>query len=355
MLSLIGLCLVPVVVGGVAFALSKRDEGWKRITLREFAVLEVICVGLAVAGFMYARHQALQDTEHWNGRVLAKHDGTHDCCHCRDECDTCTDDDGSSYECNCVEICDHSYDYYWSLAISTGDEVVIRDCAGSPRDVPEIWIKAKINEPASVAHTYTNYLKADPESLFVTEPPEAYARDVPAFPVIHDHYKVNKVVRHRKIPVDPGWERGLRELNADLGPRVQVDVTLVVTPIADPAWADAVESVWLYGPKNALVIVVGAPDKETIAWARVVTISRVSALKVALRDGLVGASLKEPAPLVAMIRREVTAKFKRTPMAEFEYLMSALELPWFWILGLYLASALSTAVLAWLFYDQVDA
>lgn len=126
------------------------------------------------------------------------------------------------------------------------------------------------------------------------------------------------------VAVPEAWETGLRELNADLGALRQVDVTAVFTTSSDPEFADAIEQKWVYGPKNGLILVVGlAADHKTFAWVRVVTISRVEALKVALRDGLTGLTLADANKALPLIRRQITDRFRRTPMSEFEYLASA--------------------------------
>lgn len=350
MFYLLGLLLVPLLVGGVAFIVRKH-----KITLFEFVVLEAIALTLAAGGYFVAKWGALQDTEHWNGRVTRKVHDSQGCCHCRQVCDTCTGTDSkgnaTTEQCNCRQECDHFRDYFWALDVSTGDRVVIRSCESNRRRVPQAWTKAYKGEPASVAHTYTNYLKADPDTLLNRSAKQEYMNQVPAFSQVYGHYKVNKVM-NAGVRAPPGWEKGLREINADLGSKKQVDIVMVFTSSTDPEWADALETKWLYGPKNSLIIVAGA-DATKIKWVRVVSISDVEALKVSLRDKLTGVALADSKTGLEIINKEVAGKFHRTPMADFEYLSSQFKPPIEWVIALYLTILILSVILVVVF-DRID-
>jgi hypothetical protein len=319
MFHLLGLLLIPILVGGVAYLINKTT-----ITAKEYALMMGISVVVAVAGFYIARWGAMSDVEHWNGRVTAKVHDSEGCCHsypcnCRESCS------GIGKNRSCRTVCDtcyrHSRDYYWALDYSTGDRNVIDSCEPNPRAVPVFWAQTQVGDPASLPHRFTNYLLADPDSLLREGAPEQFLKDVPDFPRVHSFHHVTKAIGHG-VPLHPGWQSGLMELNADLGAMKQVDVVMLFTTHKDPAYAQAVEAKWLYGPKNALIIVAGV-ENGFISWARVVTISRVEELKVTLRDALVGMSMAHPETALAVVRREVESKFHRTSMSEFEYLSSA--------------------------------
>ena len=347
MIHLIGLLLVAPLIGGIMFIVLKKSISWK-----EFLLMEVVAILIVTGGFFLARYGAMSDTEHWNGRITQKiHDSEH-CCHCRQVCDTCTRNvcSGSgkdrscrdeSYDCNCREVCDHSQDYYWAVKVSTGDSVMIDDCEPNRHRVPAAWTNAYIGEPASVAKSYTNYLLADKNSLMRHETDNAYLEKVPPFPSIHGHYKSNKVLA-LGVSVPPEWEKGMREINAHFGHAKQVDITLVVTRGYQPEFAEALEAKWLYGPKNSVTIIMDAPDGNTIKWARVVTISRVAALKIAIRDEMPGMTLDNPKEGLALISKLVLTKFKRTPMAEWEYLASAAKPATWALILLYLLTLAAT-------------
>lgn len=337
---LLGLLLIPLVIGVGAFFVRRET-----ITMKEFFLMEAVAIILVTLGFFLARWGALQDTEYWNGRITKKIHDSQSCCHCRQVCSTCPDGKGGTRSCNCHTVCDHARDYYWSLAISTGDTITIDSCEPDENDVPVVWARAKVGEPASVAHLYTNYLRADPDSLLRRTADPRFEMAVPAFPEVYEFYKVRKVVQIGvAIPFD--WDEGLREINADLGAKKQVDITMVFTRESNPEFANAVETEWLYGPKNALIIVVGVPDGETIQWTRVVTISRGEEVKIELRDGLLGMTLSNSGTALAFIRKAVEENFHRTSMSEFEYLASAAKPSDGWLIALYIAAVLLIGGLA---------
>jgi len=341
-MSLIGLLLVPIVIGGGAFYFLRATITWK-----EFLAQMGASVILIVGAFALARWGAMQSIENWNGRITDKDSGTESCCHCRTVCDA-TDDEG-----NCTsshEECDHAFDNYWNVSVSTGD--VLHDGCNGSSSTPGWWAKAYVGEPASVPHRYTNYLKADPESILRHEVEGTDLSGIPSYPEVHSWYKVKKVVTHGGARVPRSWQSDLLELNADLGNKRQVDVTVLLTKRKDPEFAFAVETAWLYGPKNSLNIVMGT-DGETITWARVVTISEVEDLKISLRDGLQGRKLNDP-EIIPFVQGEVERKFHRTPMAEFEYLSSAASPEGWWLLLLYvLAIAVSGGLTYWMHREDV--
>lgn len=333
------ILFLVVISLGISYGFFSRHRG--RFTVKEFVLMQAVTVSVAVGGYFLARHGSLQSVEHWNGRITGKPKGAQKCCHCRDVCQTCTDTSTDSSgrttsttrSCNCTEVCDHFSDYWWKLDVSTGDTITVKDCASSLSYEPIEWTNAEIGEAASVQHYYTNYLKADRESLLRPYADNHYRGKTPEFPAIYGYYKTDKVIGHGIEP-SAAWQDALRELNADIGKEKEVDITVIVTR-AGKEFVEAIEADWLYGPKNGLVVVVGTSDGATIAWARVVTFSKVEALKIKLRDELVGKSLNDAA-VIAFIGSAVRSMFVRTPMAEFEYLASAAVPATGWLIALYL-------------------
>jgi hypothetical protein len=318
-MNLLFLLFIPVSIAGGSFFLLKDNVTWKEFLLQ-------VVLGAAICGVSYqvAKWGSLQDTEHLNGRITRKIDGTQSCCHCRTVCDA----RNKKGECTSSHVeCDHIVDYYWDLDTSVG-KIPIEDCSGSSSP-PLVWSIAVVGEPAAVDHMYTNYLLADSDSLMV-HGVKSYLDQVPNYPDVRAKYHVDHVIGDQALSA-PFLQEPMRELNADVGPTNQVDVTLLLTSVQDPAYAQAVESKWLYGPKNSITIVAGLQG-DLVQWVRVVTFSKVEMLKVRLRDQLQGLSIKDP-QFMAIIRREVTNGFRRTAMADFEYL-AATASPHGWQLAL---------------------
>jgi len=330
-MALLGLLLIPLFVCGGFFLLCKGTVTWKEFLLQSGA-----CILVVILGYFITKWGALRDTEHLNGRITQKLDGTQHCCHCHTVCDS-RDKKGDCTASH--EECDHFHDYWWSLNTTVG-KIGIEDCSGwnSP---PKAWTNAVVGEPATVEHGYTNYLKADPDSLMVKAALNKYGAQVPKFPEVYGFYKVNPVIGVG-VPVPDGWQQALREINADLGAKNQVDVTVMLTNVSYPMFAQAVESKWLYGPKNSLNIIIGVLDHEVdgkneafASWVRVVTFSKVEALKVRLRDDIQALPIAGPI-IPDLIRKAVSEGFKRTAMADYEYLARSATPAMGWLVFLYI-------------------
>jgi len=312
--------LIPVVIAGSSFFLLPGTVTWK-----EFLLQVVLGVVVCAVGWQVARWGALRGTEHLNGRVTAKIADTQSCCHCTTVCDSYDKNN------NCTsshDSCSHSIDYYWDLQTSVG-KVPIESCSGW-NNPPDVWVNASVGDPAVVDHGYTNYLLADENSLLIHPEVAKYVDMVPEYPNVFSKYKVNHVVGDLASSASL-LQHSMREINADLGAPNQVDITLLLTGIQDPAYAQAVEAKWLYGPKNSITIVAGLRNR-TVSWVRVVTFSKVEMLKVRLRDHLQGLSIDDP-KFMNTIRQEIGSGFKRTAMADFEYLASTAS-PHNWSLAL---------------------
>ena len=321
MIHLFPLLIIPLLIAGVAFFGFKRTITWK-----EFALQEVIQIVVVVVGFMIAQAASLSSTEHWNGHVTSKRHSRVSCCHCHQEC-VSRDDDGMCERYRTV--CSHSYDNSYLIHLSTGDTVGDSCTHSGP---PSWFANAYKGEPASVPRRYKNYLKADPDSLFVQGADEKLVQTIPSFPDIYGLYKVNKVVTHG-VAKPRGVEMQLRRLNDKLGAKHQVDIVFLLTRAGkDPdAYSAAVERAWLYGPKNALIVVAGVSGGDKIDWARIVTISKVEMLKIGLRDELPGHTVSEA---VGMVEQHIrNGEWHRVSLSEYEYLTSHAS-PSGWALGL---------------------
>ncbi len=337
---LLGVFLVPLIVCGGFFLFFRAT-----VTLKEFGAhvgvvfaAGGICTGIYFLSIM----GALSDVEYLHGRITGKPSGTESCCHCTDVC-VSSNSDG-----NCtatVEVCDHNEDYWWSLDSTVG-RFAVEDCSGSDRP-PSLWVDARVGDPATVGHRYTNYLLADPDSLFVSTAPQPLLTKVPKYPKRHGLYRFNPVVS-AGVPIPSGWQEAFEQINADLGAKKQVSLAVVLTR-EGMEFAQAVEQRWLYGPKNALVVVLGM-GPETVKWARVVTISKAETLKVELREALRDVGHVE---VPGIVRVQTEKSFRRTPMAEFEYLKESFSPPIWLIILLYILS-IGASVGAGVFFHRED-
>jgi hypothetical protein len=339
-MGLVFLLLVPIIICGGMFLLFKSTITWKEFLL-QFGVCLLICV----AGWFIAKYTAISDTEHWHGVITGKPSGTQSCCHCHDVC-VSRDKDG-----NCtssVEVCAHNHDYWWSLDTTIG-RIDIDSCRGSSTS-PRIWDQARIGEPVARNASYKNYLLADPDSLIRHEEHGKFLDRIPDYPKVYNLYRLNSVISDG-VPIPAGWQEFFRETNSQLGARKQVDLTVLLTSAQDPTYAQAVEAKWLYGPKNSLTTVIGVKGGKA-SWARVVTISKVEELKIYLRDTLRDKPIAGT-EIPSIIKSGIESKFKRTPMAEFEYLAEA-STPKGWVLVVLYIVAILASIGMGIWMHKVD-
>lgn len=343
MLDLMPLLLIPLAVGGGFFLVLKTTFTWK-----EFLLQVGICFVIIFIGFFLARCDAMSSVEHLNGHVTGKSEDRTSCCHCHTVCDS-RDKKG-----NCTashQVCSHSWDSEWNVQTSLDHTITIENCDGSHRP-PKRWDEVKIGEFAAVEHSYTNYLKADEDTLIRHGADETLVARIPKFPEVYDLYRVSKVVEDgTRAP--KFWQIELENINDEFGATRQIDVTFLLTSHDNAdRYSDAVEKAWLYGPKNGLIVVIGT-DGTTITWARVVTLSRVEELKVDIREDLQGLALTDPR-IFTILRAHILQHWKRTSMEEFEYLASHASPTTGWMVFLYiLALALSIGLAMFMHHEDV--
>ncbi len=88
---LIGLLFTPLLIA-IGFLLIFKNT----VTKKEFIMISVIGVVAVLLAGAIAAWQSLSSEEHWNGRITTKTHGNEHCCHCHEDCDTCTDSNGNS-------------------------------------------------------------------------------------------------------------------------------------------------------------------------------------------------------------------------------------------------------------------
>lgn len=336
------LLLIPLIIGGAGFLVFRQTITW-----REFGAQEGICTVLLMLGYFLARCSAMHDTEILNGHITDKVEDTTSCCHCTSVCDS-RDKDGTCTRSHTE--CDHSRDWEWYLETSTGHTIMVETCSGW-RSPPRRWTNAQVGEFAAVENGYQNYLLADPDTLLRHGANQALVEKIPPFPrEVYDLHRIHKVVTDGPRP-PATWQPQLEKLNDDLGASKQIDVVILLTKNqhADE-YALAVETAWVYGPKNALTVVIGT-DGETVSWARVVTLSRVEDLKIELRDELQGMQLTDP-ELIPTIRKHIEKQWHRVSMSEFEYLASHAKPHTGWLVFLYILAFASSITITYLAHHE---
>jgi hypothetical protein len=139
-----------------------------------------------------------RDVEVWNGQVTGKYSEKVSCSHSY-SCNCYRSCSGSGKNRSCSTICqtcyEHSYDVSWRVESNIGTYTISRiDRRGLSK--PPRWDRVKIGEPVSDTHTYTNYIKGSPDSLFHKKKLlKKYQKDLPKYQSkVYDYYRLNRLV-----------------------------------------------------------------------------------------------------------------------------------------------------------------
>ena len=346
MVTLALLLLFPLSWPFVAKAIWKHE-----ITLGELGANVAIGVVVVLIGWYAGRHIQTADYEILNGQITSKASQRVSCdhsysCNCRKVCS------GTGKNRTCSTTCDtcyeHSYDMNWKLDTTVGGIFVSR--VNRRGDVePPRFTRAQIGDPVAQSHSYTNYVKAAPDSLFNTAIEKKalmqFDKLVPAYPGnVYDYHYINRVLTQGvAVPDASDWNRDLAMRLRNLGPARQVNAVILFTNQKDPQYATAVRAAWLGGKKNDVIVVLGTPSYPAIDWVRVISWTDEELFKVQLRDDLLDLKTADRTSVLNHLEQHIATQYKRKHMKDFEYLQSDIRPPtWALILLIILSIGSST-------------
>jgi hypothetical protein len=263
-----------------------------------------------------------------------------------------------SYQCNCVTrtvgnttttTCSTCYrDHYtvdWYLESTIG-RISIDSADWTSRAVyalpnPKAYAKAKIGEHCSKYSSYTNYIKATPESIFhnVGTFDKKLEALIPEYPSLHGIYKKHSVVTvgiKRDLTIER-LDARIADALKTLGAKKQANINVVIAKTNNEMFRYALERKWIGGKKNDVTVVIGAPEYPKISWVGAFTVANSAEnniLTVNLRNDLLDVgTLANPTIVADTITTNVDKHFKRKSMKDFEYLKDEIEPP-VWVLVL---------------------
>lgn len=336
------MVLGPGLIALAGFVLSDRID-W-----RCFAITLTLLAIVAGSSSAIVSCANTHDVEVWNGRVVDKKKVMVSCSH--------------SYQCNCHEVCsgsgnnkscsthcdtcyEHSYDYDWDVFTSNSETISIDRVDRQGNYEPPRWSQTKLSEPTAVTHSYVNYVKAAPGTLFKREGNEGpYAATIPKYPQeVYDYYRLDRLVTVGMSLADAKpWRDQLENLNADIGSAKQTNVILVLAKDLPREWYYALEQAWIGGKKNDVILVVGTDSELNVRWVEVMAWESEQLFKVKLRDAILETKTIEREKLFSSVRDNVIRYHKRKPMKDYEYLSSSIvPSTTQWIVSLIIAILLS--------------
>lgn len=299
---------------------------------------------LLVIAFVVSFGSQTSDTQVINGEVVDRkriHDHylrPYDC-NCRNV--TSCSGSGSSRSCTSTRVCDTCYeDRYtvtWRAFANIGSSTIehydrsSRSVYSSPD--PQRYLDIVIGEPFSLTDSYTNYIRAVPDSLFrpAQESLKAqYAGRIPAYPDdIFDFYRINRFVPVGvNVPNAEDWNKAISEATKVVGPAKQANIVVVLTNIDDPNYFYALQDAWVNGKKNDVVVVIGAPNFPNAAsWVNVMALTNDNVFQIKLRDRMLALETLTPESVVGGIKQEILSSYSRKQMSDFKYLEAEISPP----------------------------
>jgi hypothetical protein len=304
------------------------------------------------------------DREIWNGKITSK-DRRHGHylrpyeCNCYESCS------GTGKDRSCTRHCSTCYEDRYTVtwtAHSTIDPFTIEHFDRGSRSVynepdPHRYTIIQPGDPCSRAHSFTNYVKAVPESLFHANPliKEKFAGKIPAYPgSIYDYYKINRVLTVGvQVPELDKWNHELSMTLRDLGPRRQANAIIVFVNTDDPNYQYALESAWIGGKKNDIIVMIGTTSYPNIDWVAISSWTDKQLFKVQLRDELFDLKQVDRTKVLATLEKHTNTTFVRKNMQDFEYLKDQIEPPlWVIILALVLGVGASLGASYYFYHNN---
>lgn len=355
------LALIPVTIAIVA-------KFWfhQSITWLEFGIQAVVGILILAAVYFTGLYSSMSDTEIINGQVTEKvrhHDSYIESyqCNCR------TSRVGKTTTTTCQTCYRNHYTVDWYLKSTIG-RIQIDRADWTSRAVyalpnPSEYSKAVVGEHCAKYNSYTNYIKATPDSIFhnVGVFDKKLKTMVPPYPKIRNIYKVDRV-----IPIGLKRDEYMEALDVSLsnslrtlGLKKQANINVIIAKTDSNLMRYAIEREWLGGKKNDVTVVIGAPNYPEIEWVDVFTFANSAdnnTLTVNLRNGLLEMKglydLKQTRVVSGIITQNVEAHFKRKSMKDFEYLEDEIDPPtWVLVLSIVLSILLGVG-LTWFFHHN---
>lgn len=311
--------LVPLAIAGLAYAFL---DG---ITLKEFGCTILACLVVAGSSAGIVSCANTHDVEVWNGVVTGKEQVWVSCshsyqCNCRQVCT------GSGKNQSCSTVCDtcyeHTNDWDWDVYTSNQETITIDRVDRRGSHEPPRFTAVRMGEPTSQTHSYTNYVKASPDSLFRHQGlKEKYASEIPQYPGdVYDYYRLDRLVTVGFSLTDArAWNADLARINADLGRPKQVNIIVVLVRNKPHDWYSALEETWIGVKKNDAVLVVSVDNDMKPQWAEVMAWTTNEAFKVKLRDDIMDEQVINRNTTMTALANNVRSYYVRKPMKDFEY------------------------------------
>lgn len=349
MSTLLILLLFPLMWPFIAQRIWREE-----ITYKEMGLHILICTILVFIVYQCGIYGKTHDTEIWNGKITKKHrdHGTYTVTYpCN--CHSC----GKSTCCSTCHTRHYTVD--WDAESTAGHIDLDHADWTSPAVYllpdPQQYNQCQAGQFAAVEHSYENYIKAVPESLFHKSPADGQST-IPNYPPVFNYYKYNRVICD--VPL---LAQGTADLNdllneslKSLGPEKQVNVIVFITFNPDQNFMEDVQNGWIGGKKNDILVFLGM-DGAYIQWTGAATWARSKGnelLAVHLRNELGDIKQFDAKKITTVIINSINQYYIRPKMEDYEYLKDEIEPPGWVIVLAALIAVIGSLGLTIYFYKE---
>jgi len=350
---------VPLIICILSWIFTNKIT-WKEAGVQ--LLVQIIFIGAMVAIMLSSN---MSDTEVWNGNITKKKRDEVSCshsydCNCRTRHRTSCSGSGKSRSCHdeSYRVCDtcyeHRYDVDWDIYNNLGESWGISRIDRQGLQEPPRYFSASIGDSTSSLHSYKNYIKGSPDSLFKTGyNDQLYQDKLPAYPTnIYDYHSLDRLITVG-VSVDDkkAWNLGISKISSDLGSIKQVNLVVVLTNLPQDYY-QSLNRHWLGGKKNDAVPVIGVDAEGNINWVEVMSLSNEE-FKIRLRNELMSTKKLDINKTLPTIGRVIAETYKRRPMKDFDYLKSSIQPTkgqWLW--GMIISLILSVGLSVFFFYQD---
>lgn len=346
------LVLIPIICVPLSNLVFRHTPRWY-----EYLVSLVVGIVISCTVYYSGNYYLTSDTEIINGEVLGKK-RVHDTYE-------------QSYSCNCRSVrsgnsstmqCDTCYETHYTVewtaeTNSCGDYRIDKEDSTSRRVYrlpdPPRYLSILKGDPVACEHRFTNYVKAAPQSLFHQNDLKDKKFDalIPAYPSsVYDFYNLDRVLTQGvALPDTKQWNKAVALMLRQLGPLKQANLILLFVKTDDPAYQQYLESRWVGGKKNDIIVMFGVTDYPNISWVRVSSWTDNQLFKVQLQDSLAELKIIDRQQIIQTIYTQTIKSFKRKSMKDFKYLESDIEPPTAFLVAAIVVSILAVFGFAFVF------
>lgn len=350
---LLTLLLIPTLIALFVFLFGQKKVTWQEFLIQ--MVAQCLILGAAYSIMLWSN---TKDLEVWNGRVALKRNEKVHCRHSYScNCYTYCSGSGSSRSCHtiCQTCYEHSYDMDWYLKTTNSETININTIDRQGLREPPRWTRAQIGDTTALTHSYENYIKASPDSLFrKIGLIEKYKDQLPDYPqnVYDYHYLDRTVLVGINLSDRALWNKELRELNSNIGKAKEANIVVVITKNKPDEYFYALEQQWIGGKKNDVIVVIDTNDEGMINWTETMAWTDNHIFKINMRDSLLKLKKLDQELILPTIQAIVLKDYVRKPMKDFEYLKQSIVPTKNQYIGLTIFGLLVSLGISWFVFNN---